>query len=175
MTTLIPLDELTLVRRENVADQTAIAVGGGVSIGIGRAGSEDYWSYRVQLTDAQAIIGFPKFGTIGIGFLVEDDWNSNLPYGTAPANIADHIGHNRLAGGDEAIPRDHAVAAITLIREAAGEDRGKPACRRCEVPGHWSEDCPDVHEPRDMEAYWIKDAAGRVRDADGWPLRDDDE
>jgi hypothetical protein len=30
---------------------------------------EDYWAYRVQLSDEQAIVGFPKFGTVGIGLI----------------------------------------------------------------------------------------------------------
>jgi len=32
---------------------------------------EDYWLFRVKLFKDQAIIGFPKFGTIGIGFAIE--------------------------------------------------------------------------------------------------------
>ena len=30
----------------------------------------------VRLSDAQAILGFPKYLTIGIGFAIEDDWNT---------------------------------------------------------------------------------------------------
>ena len=32
--------------------------------------SESYWAYRVKLSDKQAMLGFPKFGTIGIGFAI---------------------------------------------------------------------------------------------------------
>ena len=32
---------------------------------------EDYWLFRVKLYEDQAIVGFPKFGTIGIGFAQE--------------------------------------------------------------------------------------------------------
>ena len=42
--------------------------------------SESYWAYRVKLSDKQAMLGFPKFGTIGIGFAIEEDWNTNLPF-----------------------------------------------------------------------------------------------
>lgn len=68
--------ELVLERKEE-HDNPPI---GGV-IMITPALNEDYWAYRVRLSEKQAIVGFPKFGTIGIGFAVEDDdWNTNLPY-----------------------------------------------------------------------------------------------
>jgi hypothetical protein len=81
---------------------------------------EDYWAYRVKLSDTQAIVGFPKFGTIGIGFAVEDDWNTNLPYGCETQQIFDHIHHNK---GDDAISDGDVFVAIRLVQEAAREDR----------------------------------------------------
>ena len=82
---------------------------------------EDYWAYRVRLTDRQAIVGFPKFGTIGVGFAVEDeDWNTNLPYTCDAVEIYEHIAHN---AGDEAITREACVEAISLIQAAATADR----------------------------------------------------
>lgn len=53
---------------------------------------DEYWLFRVKLTDKQAIVGFPKFGTIGIGFQVEDyDWNTNLPFSCEPQkNLRSH-------------------------------------------------------------------------------------
>lgn len=83
---------------------------------------EDYWAYRVRLSAEQAVVGFPKFGTIGIGFAVEEDWNSNLPYRVDTEEIFQHIKHNK---GDEAIADDDVRAAIELIRQAAREDRGR--------------------------------------------------
>lgn len=77
---------------------------------------EDYWAWRVRLSDRQAIVGFPKFTTIGIGFAVEDDWNTNLPYTCPAEQIYDHIAHNK---GDDAISAGDCLAAIRLIQEAA--------------------------------------------------------
>lgn len=82
---------------------------------------EDYWAYRVRLSDRQAIVGFPKFGTVGIGFAVEEDWNTNLPYGCATEEIYEHIEHNK---GDEAITREDCIAAIEMIRQRVTADRG---------------------------------------------------
>lgn len=87
----------------------------------------DYWSYRVQLSEQQAILGFPKFHTIGIGFAVEDeDWNTNLPYTCGTREIYDHIAHNK---GDDSISVEDCLAAIQLIQDAARaevEQRGRP-------------------------------------------------
>lgn len=77
---------------------------------------KNYWSYRVVLTPAQAVVGFPKFGTIGIGFAVEsEDWNTNLPYTCDAQQIFDHIAENK---GDDAIRDEDCVAAIEMIRAA---------------------------------------------------------
>lgn len=82
---------------------------------------EDYWAYRVKLSETQAIVGFPKFGTIGIGFAQEEDWNTNLPFSTDTERIFQHIAHNK---GDDSIPDDDVREAIRLVQEAAREDRG---------------------------------------------------
>lgn len=75
----------------------------------------DYWMLRVPLSEKQAIVAFPKFGTIGIGFQREEDWNTNLPYTCAAEEIFDHISHNK---ADDAILNTDCVAAIRLIQEA---------------------------------------------------------
>jgi hypothetical protein len=72
------------------------------------------------LTGSQAVVGFPKFSTIGIGFAVEEDWNTNLPYSCDVKQIRKHIWHNR---GDEAITKAEVDEAIRLIKEAATADR----------------------------------------------------
>lgn len=77
--------------------------------------NEDYWSYRVRVADGQAIVGFPKFLTMGIGFAVEEDENTNLPYTCDAEEIYEHIKHNR---GDASITREVCVAAIRLIQDA---------------------------------------------------------
>lgn len=82
---------------------------------------EAYWSYRVKLTDTQAIVGFPKFFTVGIGFAVEEDWNTNFPYTCSAEEIYEHIKHN---AGDDAITREDCLAAIRMIQEAVTAEKG---------------------------------------------------
>jgi hypothetical protein len=74
---------------------------------------EDYWAYRVAVSDNQAVIGFKKFGMIGIGFQYEEDWNTNLPSSSQAEEIYEHIKHNSLGA-----PKDECIAAIKLIQEA---------------------------------------------------------
>jgi hypothetical protein len=81
---------------------------------------ESYWAYRVKLSDRQAVVGFPKFLTIGIGFAVEDeDWNTNLPYTCDTDQILEHILVNK---GDDAISNDDVRAAIVMVQDAARID-----------------------------------------------------
>jgi hypothetical protein len=82
--------------------------------------SEDYWAYRVVLSEKQAILGFPKFSTIGIGFAEEKDWNSNLPYECNTEHIFRHIQHNK---GDASISDDDVLEAIRLVQEAIKADK----------------------------------------------------
>lgn len=75
---------------------------------------EDYWLYRVPLTDDQAIVGFPKFGVVGIGFQYEnDDWNLNLPSGEDAIKIYNHIRRNK---GNSNISRGRCIEAILMIQ-----------------------------------------------------------
>jgi hypothetical protein len=76
---------------------------------------EGYWKYRVKVSETQAIVGFPKFFMIGIGFAVEEDWNTNLPSTCDAEEIYDHIAHNK---GDDAISREDCIAAIRMIQDA---------------------------------------------------------
>jgi hypothetical protein len=111
-------DLLRLERKEQ-ADETPVL--GGVLMltpGLG----PDYWAYRVAVSEGQAVVGFGKFGTIGIGFAIEEDWNSNLPCRMIGAEeIFDHIKHNK---GDDTIPDARCIEAIRMIRAAAAEDMG---------------------------------------------------
>ena len=77
---------------------------------------EDYWLFRVKLSSKQSVIGFPKFGTIGVGFSLEEDWNTNLPYSSDTNEIYNHIKHNK---GDKSIHHTKVKKAIALIRDAA--------------------------------------------------------
>lgn len=83
---------------------------------------ENYWAYRVKLSDTQAIVGFPKFGTIGIGFAVEEDRNTNFPYTVDAEETFEHIACNK---GDDAIARETCIAAIEMIQAAVRADRGE--------------------------------------------------
>jgi hypothetical protein len=129
------VSELILERRRDQVDKTGVANMPGVQILLTPPISEDYWAYRVIVADGQAVVGFPKFGTIGVGFADEHDgkkssWNTNLPYTSDAEQIADHIWRNRGSAlkavgkrdGKEAV---HAliVEAIRLIQEAATADR----------------------------------------------------
>lgn len=85
---------------------------------------ENYWSYRVIVGEYQAIVGFPKFFTVGIGFAVEDDWNTNLPYTCTTETIWEHIRDNK---GDDRIPDEWCLQAIRMVQEAAQiEEAGAP-------------------------------------------------
>jgi hypothetical protein len=95
--------ELVLERKPE-DDRTTLLSNRAVGIALAPAVDESYWAYRVKLNDRQAVLAFPKFGTIGIGFAVEDDWNTNLPYTCETIDIVSHIWHNVDSGkpaGDE--------------------------------------------------------------------------
>jgi hypothetical protein len=109
-------NELKLERRDQ-ADATAHIGPVMLTPAIG----EDYWTYRVRLSDKQAVVGFPKFMTIGIGFAVEEDWNTNFPYTCGTEETFQHIKHNK---GDDSISDDDVRAAIALIQAAARKHRG---------------------------------------------------
>lgn len=74
---------------------------------------EDYWIFRVPLTETQAVVAFPKFSTYGIGFQKEKDWNRNLPYQESAEVIYNHIKHNK---GDVFIRKKMIIEAIELLQ-----------------------------------------------------------
>lgn len=74
---------------------------------------ENYWSYRVKLFEDQAILGFPKFNVIGIGFAIEDDWNCNLPSSKPASYILNHIWHNKKY---KEITKKQCIEAIEMIQ-----------------------------------------------------------
>jgi hypothetical protein len=85
--------------------------------------SEDYWAYRVRVADGQAVVGFPKFNVIGIGFAAEEDWNTNLPSSEDAERIRQHIWHNRGPNIEDTIQQaGRVVAAIEMIQDAVRED-----------------------------------------------------
>lgn len=105
---------LTLQRRDQADDSD---LGHGVSLT--PALDEYYWSYRVYLTEGQAVIGFPKFGIIGIGFALEEDWNTNLPSSMPTDEIVSHIWKN---AGNPSITKAMVTAAVVMIQEAVVVD-----------------------------------------------------
>ena len=82
-------------------------------------GREDFWLFRVKLSDNQAIVGFPKFNTVGIGFQKEkENWNTNLPFSCSTERIFNHIKKNK---GSKSIRKSDCMQAIQMIREAASK------------------------------------------------------
>jgi hypothetical protein len=128
------MPELHLERREQPDKGVYMRNPAGATIAMTPMVDEDYWAYRVKLNDTgQAVVGFPKFSTIGIGFAQESDWNTNLPYTCEAQEILDHILHNK---GDD-IPDQAAFVAIQMIRrqctptgKAAGNRRHARATGR---------------------------------------------
>lgn len=99
---------------ETVEDKSVVAPGLMLTPPVG---DEAYWLYRVKLSNKQAIVAFPKFGCIGVGFKAEEDWNTNLPAreGEEGARIIfEHIKHNK---GDDSIPDDDCIRAIGMIQD----------------------------------------------------------
>lgn len=83
---------------------------------------EDYWIFRVAVSDDQAVVGFMKFGVVGVGFQHEDaDWNTNLPSDCDAERIYEHCKANS-RGAD----RKTCIAAIRLIQQAVQRmDKGR--------------------------------------------------
>lgn len=111
--------QLTLETKVQPDETPRIRTAGGATLVITPPIKEDYWLFRVRLSaapDAQAIVGFPKFNTIGVGFAKEQDWNTNLPYTCGTEEIYNHIKHNK---GDQMITKATCLAAIRLVQDAA--------------------------------------------------------
>ena len=84
-------------------------------------GDKCYWLLRVRLTNEQAIIAFPKFRTIGIGFQKEEeDWNTNKIYNKAAEVIYDWIKCNK---GDISISSKDCIQAIKMIQKAINKNK----------------------------------------------------
>jgi len=79
---------------------------------------ENYWLFRVHLHKDQYVQAFPKFFTLGIGFALEDDWNTNLPYSSDGETIYNHIEHNKKY---KQITKEQAIEAITKLSAACAE------------------------------------------------------
>lgn len=122
---------------------------------------ENFWLYRVPVSDEQAIIGFPKFSVIGIGFQHEKDWNTNLPSGGEAQEIYDHIKHNK---GDAKIPRARCIDAIRLIQRAVLESYRKEAISKLSNP-----ELTYIDILRELSSYLRKTGSWEV--AEAWDRR----
>ncbi len=109
------------IERKEMADESAVSPRLMLTP---RIGDDDYWTHRVEVSGSQAIQAFPKFGTIGIGFEKEEDWNTNLPYTEKAKNIYAHIAHNK---GDKRIKKSTCIAAIKAIKAKICEIKGATA------------------------------------------------
>lgn len=79
---------------------------------------KDYWLFRVHLFRNQYVQAFPKFFTLGIGFAIEDDWNTNLPYSQTAEALYSHIECNKKY---DQITKERAIEAITLLSAACAD------------------------------------------------------
>lgn len=107
------------INKNTVGKQGAIDLGDGMAFTFTLAlADEDDWTFRVKLFQDQAILGFPKHNTIGIGFAQESEegWNTNLPYTCETMEIYEHIKHNKKY--DE-ITDEQCIEAIKAIQECA--------------------------------------------------------
>lgn len=77
---------------------------------------EDYWTFRVKLYDDQAVVAFPKFGTMGIGFAIEENWNTNLPFQSKTEDICEHIWENKKY---DKITKYQVKRAIKILQKAS--------------------------------------------------------
>ena len=77
--------------------------------------NEDFWLMRVPVSKDQAVVAFPKFTVIGIGFQKEaEDWNTNLPSNCDAEEIYKHIKVNK----GKAPKRQDCIEAIQMLKDA---------------------------------------------------------
>ena len=113
------------VNQKFVEANTSLHLKGGPTLMITPPLDEDYWLFRVKLHEDQAIVGFPKFGTIGIGFAQEEDWNTNLPYTCPAEQIYNHIKHNKKY---DQISDEQCLEAVRMVQEAAKQFKEASTC-----------------------------------------------
>ena len=108
-------DTLVLEVNESCVDRETFIFPDGCRFKVTPAIGEDYWLFRVQVGYGQAVLGFPKFWVIGIGFAKESDWNTNLPSSCSAEEIFRHIKHNK---GHKEIKDEVCLEAIRMIQAA---------------------------------------------------------
>jgi len=73
--------------------------------------------FKVELFKGQSLVAFPKFSTFAIGFRMEKDSNTNLPYVCDALQIYSHIKCNKLY---KEITKEECIAAIKMLQIACG-------------------------------------------------------
>lgn len=108
---------------------TDIELPGGIVVSVTPPLDGEYWAARVPIDERQAVVCFPKFGTIGIGFQHEDhDWNTNLPYRVSAEDIYEHIKVNKNRKGKRCrVERATIIEAIEILRQFATAVTGRSA------------------------------------------------
>jgi hypothetical protein len=76
---------------------------------------KDYYIMKVNLYKDQALVAFPKFGLIGVGFALESDWNTNLPYQTDTERLYNWIKRNKKY---RAITKQTCLEGLKLLQDA---------------------------------------------------------
>jgi len=98
------------------SDPNATVLPNGSTIYIYPHDRSDSWAFRVQVSPDQAVLGFPKFFQIGIGFEKEEDGNTNLPSSCTVNEIFEHIKHNK-----NGAPDADCLKAIRMVKVAASK------------------------------------------------------
>jgi hypothetical protein len=109
------MKKLELEYRNEFKEITSSFQAGNIKVLITSPINKDYWVFRVKLTKDQSVIAFPKFCTMGIGFAIESDWNTNLPYDCTAKEIADHIWVNKKY---KTITKSILIEAIEILIKA---------------------------------------------------------
>ena len=102
------------VNEKTLTDKSKFQATNGDVIMVTPAIDESFWLFRVPLTESQAIVAFPKFTVIGIGFQKEEDWNTNLPSNCDAEEIFNHISHNK---SDDNISDNDCIKAIQMLKD----------------------------------------------------------
>ena len=96
-------------------DKDTIYTGRGV-IMFTPAINKEYYIMRVVLYKDQALVAFPKFGLIGVGFAIEEgSWNTNLPYQVEAERLYRHIRINKKY---RAITKQTCLEGLKMLQEA---------------------------------------------------------
>lgn len=86
---------LTLEINKNSIDKTNYYSSGDNCIMVCPPTDENYWVFRVNLYKDQSVLGFLKYGLIGVGMAWEENSNTNLPTNSGVNRISNHIKCNK--------------------------------------------------------------------------------